>query len=326
MNRRAFFGTLAGSLLAAPLVAEAQQVGVHRVGLLLQASPPPSGTPGLFTVAMRDLGYVEGQNVVIERRWAEGRNERFPTLAAELVALKPDVIVADSTPAALAAKRATANIPIVIVNVSDPVGSGLIASLSRPGGNVTGSTDFGIEIAEKAVEMLHTVAPKATRIAVLLSDNPIHPSQLRGIQDAARKIGLAVLPTMARTDNEFETAFASMGSQGAGAFVLLGGAPFSTDRQVARILELAAKTRLPAAYPGPQWVQAGGLLSYGSSFQYRWRLTASYVAKILNGARPSELPVQQPPEVELWINLKSAKALGLTIPPSLLQRADQVIE
>jgi putative ABC transport system substrate-binding protein len=213
-----------------------------------------------------------------------------------------------------------------MINVSDPVGSGLIASLARPGGNVTGSSDFGTEIAEKAVEMLHTVAPKATRIAVLMSDNPVHPSQLRVIQDAARKIGLAVLPTMVRTDNEFETAFASMGKQGAGAFVLLGGAPFSTDRQVARILELAANTRLPAAYPGRYWVQAGGLLSYGSSFLYRWQLTASYVAKILKGARPSELPVQQPAEVELWINLKTAKALGLTIPPSLLQRADQVIE
>jgi putative ABC transport system substrate-binding protein len=213
-----------------------------------------------------------------------------------------------------------------MINVSDPVGSGLIASLARPGGNVTGPTDFGTETAEKAVDILHTVAPRATRIAVLLSDNPVHPAQLRVIQDAARKIGLAVLPTMAQMDKEFETAFASMGSQGAGAFVQLGGAPFSTDRQVARIVELAAKTRLPAAYPGRLWVQPGGLLSYGSSAQYRWQLTAPFVAKILKGARPSELPVQQPAEVELWINLKTAKALGLTISPSLLQRADQVIE
>ncbi len=208
---------------------------------------------------MRDLGYVEGQNVVFERRWAEGRNERFPTLVAELVALNPDVIVSDSTPAALAARQATASVPIVMINVSDPVGSGLIASLARPGGNVTGPTDFGTETAEKAVDILHTVAPRATRIAVLLSDNPVHPAQLRVIQDAARKIGLAVLP-------------------------------------------------------------------YGSSAQYRWQLTAPFVAKILKGARPSELPVQQPAEVELWINLKTAKALGLTISPSLLQRADQVIE
>ena len=164
--------------------ADAQQGKPYRVGVLVQGSPPPPGTPALFVAAMRDLGYVDGQNVVLDRRWAGGQSERFPALAGELVAVKPDVIVADSTPAAIAVARATSTIPIVMVNVSDPVGSGLVESLARPGRNVTGSTDFGTELAVKAVDLLHTAVPRATRFAVLMSDNPVHPTQLREIQDA----------------------------------------------------------------------------------------------------------------------------------------------
>src|SRR5262245_30638783 len=198
MNRRFFlFGSLL--TLAAPLIAEAQQTKTYRIGFLLQGAPLPGNPPGPLRLALRDLGYIEGQNLTVDSRWAEGRNDRFPSIAAELVSLKPDAILADSTPAALAAKRATAMIPIVMHNVSDPVGSGLVVSLAHPGGNVTGVTDFGSELAMKGVELLHSIVPKATRIAVLMSDNPVHPSQLKLIQDAAQHLGLTVLPTIVRT-------------------------------------------------------------------------------------------------------------------------------
>jgi putative ABC transport system substrate-binding protein len=255
--------------LVAPLAAKAQQAKVYRVGLLMQGSPPPPGSkPGLLLVALRDLGYIEGQNLVVDRRWAEGKNERFPGLAVELVALKPDVIVAASTPGALAAMHATETIPVVMVNVSDPVGSGLVASLARPGGNVTGGTDFGTELAVKAVDLVHAAVPKTTRIAVLMSDNPVHPSQLKEIQDAAKRIGLTILPTMARSSEDFDEAFTSMARRNAGAFILLGGAPFSAERQRDKLLELAAKTKLPAVYPERWFVEGGGLLSYGPSSLY----------------------------------------------------------
>src|SRR5882724_7642988 len=178
IDRRAFIGTVAGALLAAPLAAAAQ-TRVYRVGFLSQASPLPPGEPGFFQPALRALGYIQGQNLILEFRYAEGRNERFPSMAADVVGLKPDVIVADSTPAAIAAKRATTVIPVVFVNVSDPVGTGIVASLARPGGNVTGGTDYGADLAEKDLDLLHELVPKARRIAVLMSDNPVHPLQLK---------------------------------------------------------------------------------------------------------------------------------------------------
>lgn len=298
----------------------------YRLAVLHQGSPPPTGNPGIFLPALRELGYIAGENLVIDWRYAEGKNERFASLAAELVALKPDTIVADSTPTALASMRATATTPKIFVNVSDPVGSGLVATLARPGGNVTGATDFGIELAVKQLDLLHALAPKMTRIAVLMSDNPVHPMQLKVIQDAAKSIGLTVLPTMAKSSEDFEGAFASMASQKAGAFILLGGAPFSTLPHLHKTFELAAKTKLPGMYPGRWFPENGGLMSYGSSYVYRWRLTATYVAQTLKGIKPADLPVQQPTEFELVINLKAAKALGLGIPRSLLQRADQIID
>jgi putative ABC transport system substrate-binding protein len=320
---------LAGALalLIAQFAVVAQQTKVYRLGFLLQGSPPPPGRPPVTLIkALQDLGYVEGRSVLIERRWAEGKNERFPSLVAELIALNPDVIITDTTPGAIAAKRATATIPIVMTNVSDPVGSGIVASLARPGGNVTGVTDSGSDMAVKGVDLVHDVVPKATRIAVLMSDNPVHPAQLRDIQSGAKRIGLTVLPTMARSTEEFEEAFASMARKKAGALILLGGAPFSTERQRDKLVELAARTKLPTMYPGRWWVDAGGLLSYGPNALHRSRLVANYVDKILKGAKPSDLPVQQPSELELVINMKTAKALGLTIPPLLLLRANQVIE
>ena len=319
---------LALVLTLEPLAAEAQQVKVYRVGLLMQSSRPTArGQPGVFAAALLDLGYIEGQNIVFDWRWAEGKNERFSSLATELVALKPDVIVADTTAGLLAAKRATATIPIVMVQAADPVGSGLVASLARPGGNITGAANLESELLGKGVELLHAVVPKATRMAVLMSDdNPVHPSQLMAIQDAARGFGLTVLPTMARSSEDFEQAFRSMAKQKAGALMLLGGAPFNTPANRDKLVELAAKTKLPAMYRARWFVDAGGLLSYGSSPLKHWRLAATYVDKILKGAKPADLPVQQATEFELVINLKTAKALGLTIPPSVLGRADQVIE
>jgi putative ABC transport system substrate-binding protein len=328
VDRRAFIGTLAGGFLAAPLAAEAQQATVYRVGMLRQDSPPaPGSQPLILTRALRDLGYIEGRNIVFYQRWAHGKNERFPSLAAELVALRPDAIVAETTLGTIAAMRATATIPIVMVNVTDPVGSGLVASIARPGGNVTGVSLLATEAGVKGVELLHAVVPKATRMAVLMSENPAHPLSLKAIQDAARLIGLTVLSTVVRSPEELEGAFASITKKNAGALMVLGGAPLgSTPEQREKLVELAAKTQLPTIYTHRMFVSRGGLLSYGPNSVESWTLVATFIDKILRGAKPGDIPVQQPKEFDLAINLKTAKALGLTIPPSLLQRADQVIE
>src|SRR5215510_6961071 len=250
---------LAICLLAEPISAEAQQAKIYRVGVLVQGSPPvPGSQPGPFATAMRDLGYIEGRNIVIDRRWAEGKNERYSSLATELVALKPDVIVADTTPAILAAKRATATIPIVMVLPGDPVGFGLVESLARPGGNVTGVTSLETDLIVKGVEFLHAVVPKAKLMAVLMSDSsPTHPSQVKAIQDAVRGFGLTVLPTMVRSSEDFEEAFRSMAKQKAEALIVLGGLPFSfsasgelgdAGAQAQKLLKLVAKAKLPAIY------------------------------------------------------------------------------
>jgi ABC-type uncharacterized transport system substrate-binding protein len=316
-----------GSIVAGPLMGEAQQRKVYRVGVLLQGSASaPESRPGTLVRALRALGYIEGRNLVLDRRWAEGENERFPSLATELVALKPHAIVAETTPAAIAAKRATATIPIVMVWPADPVDSGLVASLARPGGNVTGMSSLQTELHGKGVELLHAAVPKATRIAALVADNPAHPSQLKTIQDAARGFGLTILPTMVRSSEDFEEAFRSMTKQKAGALIVLGGAPFASPAQRDKLVELAAKAKLPAMYRNRWWVDAGGLMSYGVNPSKIWSLAATYVDKILKGAKPADLPVQEPREFELVINLKTAKALNLSIPPSVLGRADQVID
>src|SRR5215813_6057684 len=327
LGRRRFMATVAGGLLAVPIATEAQQAKVYRVGFLSQSSPPPPGSRlGVFTKAMQDLGYIEGRNIVLDRRWAEGQNARFPSLAAELVALKPEAIVADSTPGAIAAEHATTVIPNVMLNVSDPVGTGIMTSLAKPGGNVTGTTDFGMAMAVKDVELLHELVPKAARIAVLMSDNPVHPLQLKLVQEAAKSIGLAALPAMVKTEADLDTAFASMVRQKAGAAMWLGGAPFSTPLQIDQLLELAAKAKVPMLYPSRGWLARGGLMSYVPTYEETYGKAAIFVDKILKGAKPSDLPIEQPTKFELVINLKTAKALGLTVPPSLLARADEVIE
>ena len=261
---------------------------------------------------------------MVDWRSAEGNNDRYSSLAAELVALKPDVIVADTTPAILAAKRATATIPIVMVTPADPVGSGLVKSLARPGGNVTGVTSLEADLIVKGVDFLHAVVPKAKLMAVLMSDNPTHPSQVKAIQDAVRGFGVTVLPTMVRSSDDFEAAFSSLAKQKAEALIVLGGPPFSSSAQRGKLLGLAAKTKLPGIYRTRNWVVEGGLMSYGHDNLKNWSLAATYVDKILKGAKPADLPVQQPTEFELVINLKTAKTLGLTIPPSVLALADRV--
>jgi putative ABC transport system substrate-binding protein len=325
MDRRTFIQCFAG-ILAAPLVAGAQAPAKsYRVGWLDPVTPTTSRVLfDPFKKELNALGYVEGQNLVLDIRYAEGEIARLPALAAELVALKPDVIVASTTNAALAAKQATKTIPIVFTFVSDPVGAGIVSSLARPGGKVTGVTDFGVELAAKTVEMIRAVAPQVSRAAVLTSENPSHPAQLKVMQDAAKSAGFTLVPTVASTPDDLERAFASLPQKNVGALIVLGGAPHAAQRE--EIAALAIKHRTPTIFLTRFYVDAGGLLSYGASIQDSYIVPAIYVDKILRGTKPADLPIVQPTKFELVINLKTAKALGITIPQSLLLRADEVIQ
>jgi putative ABC transport system substrate-binding protein len=320
---------MAGGLLAAPLVAEAQQaVKVARIGHL---SPDLAARTHLYEAlrqGLRDLGYVEGRNVVIEIRDAEGKLERLPALAAELVALKVDVIVTAGTPAALAAKQATRTVPIVSAGVSDPVASGLITSLARPGGNVTGLSTFAPELVGKCLELLKQAVPGVSRVAVLREPGGLgertDKEMLKAADGATRALGVRLQVVEAQGPADFDRAFSDMTRVRAGALTVLPSNMFNTERR--RLVDLAAKNRLPAVYERREFVDAGGLMSYGSNFADLFRRAASYVDKILKGAKPADLPIEQPTRFELVINLKTAKALGLTIPQPLLLRADEVIQ
>ena len=326
MDRRAFIGILAGGLLAAPLAAEAQPAGkVPRIGFLFSGASGPAREVDTFRQGLRDLGYIEGQNIAIEYRFAGGQVERLPELAAELVRLKLDVIVAPYTPPALAAKRATSTIPIVFAVVADAVGAGLIANFARPGRNITGLTSSSAELGGKRLELLKQVVPKASRVAVLY--NPADRSNvlvLKQLQESAPTLALTLQPLEVREPREFEGAFLAMTRERAHAMFGTPGVLTFEHRKV--LVDLAAKRRIPAMWGHRQFVDAGGLMSYAVNVYDQIRQTAVYVDKILKGAKPADLPVEQPTTFELVINLKTAKALGLTIPPSLLQRADQVIE
>ena len=326
IDRRTFIGIVAGGLLAAPLASFAQQlVKVHRVAWL-QTGPLGSAQEFIDDTkkALRDLGYIEGKTIVFEFRSAEGKPERLPGASAELVALKPDVIVAGATPGTRAAQQATATIPIVMIGVADPVGARFVASLARPGGNITGVANLGLDMAAKPLEMLHSVVPKATRIAVLAPDNPAIPALVNSIVEAAKSLGLTVLPTTVTSLEEIEKEFASMAKQKAQALVVISDRITFVHRK--RIADLAAETKLPAIYQYAEQVEAGGLLSYGPNPRNLHRIVAGYIDKILKGAKPADLPVQQPTEFELAINKKTAKALGITFPPEILLRANTVIE
>jgi putative ABC transport system substrate-binding protein len=323
MDRRAFIGILAGGLLAAPLAAEGQQTGkIYRLGFLRGGPPLEAYVEGLRE-GLRERGYVDGQNVVVEYRSTDGGFDQLPQLAEELVRSKVDIILASAAPAALAAKKTTASVPIVFVGIYDPVEIGLVPNLVRPGGNMTGLATNVIDFAGKRLELLRGIVPKLRRVAVIWQPaNPSNANQLKGAQVAARTLGVQLMPVSVQEPNDFDSAFTTVrGTDG----VLMLESPFFTTHR-ARLAELALRSRLPAVYGQKEYVEAGGLISYGTDFQDLWRRAATYVDKILKGAKPGDLPVEQPTKFELVINLKTAKALGLTIPPSLLQRADQVIE
>jgi putative ABC transport system substrate-binding protein len=326
-TRREFVGALAVALLAVPRAAQGQTPAkVPRIGFLsvLSLTDNPHDLEA-FQQGLRELGYVEGQNIAIEYRFAEGRPERLPALAAELVRLKVDVIVTAAPAAPEAAQRATNTIPIVFAVVGDPVAVGLVASVARPGGNITGLSSMAPEVVGKQLELLKEVAPKISRMAVLQNpSNQAHPPTLRQAEGAARTLGVQLHIVQAGTPAEIEAAFATMSSQRAGGVLVLRDSFFLAQR--AQIAALAAKDRLPSVYGLKEQAEAGGLMAYGASTPPMYRRAATYVDKILKGAKPADLPVEQPTKFELVINLKTAKALGLTIPQSLLQRADEVIQ
>jgi ABC-type uncharacterized transport system substrate-binding protein len=317
--------TLALGVLTAPLIAEAQPpTHVHRIGYLLGTTREQEPLLEVFLEAMRALGYVEGQNLVIEYRAAEGQYERLPALAAELVQLKVDVLLAVNTPGALAAKQATMTIPIVMLGVGDPVGSGLVASLARPGGNVTGVASLQTDLVGKELEFLKAVRPTVSRVAVLWNPaNPAHARHVRAAEVAAQALGVQLHLVEARDPEAFDGAFAAMTSAHAGALLVLGDALVFEHRK--RLAELAVTSRLPTMHNLRPYVEAGGLMAYGPSTLELRRRAAVYVDKILKGAKPADLPVEQPTKYALIINLKTAEALGLTIPPTVLFQATEVI-
>jgi len=325
-TRRTFIGTLAGGLLAAPLAADAQQArGMRRIGWLSPASAA-EGLPNLeaLRAGLRELGYVEGQNITIEARWADGRSERLPQLAAELVRLPVDVLCTAGSPASGAAKQATSTIPIVFANVAFPDQTGLVASYPRPGGNITGVAFIGPEYG-KRLELLKEARPRLSRVALIY--NPDNPGSVLAFQETQRwatALGVRLEPHKFRGPHDFENVFGAIAGKRPDALMTTADPLIASYR--ARIVDFAAKNRLLSMYPTPDFVVAGGLMFYGGSIPEMYRRAAVYVDRILKGAKPADLPVEQPVKFDMVINLKTAKALGLTIPPSLLQRADGVIQ
>ncbi len=313
-------------LLAAPLAAQAQEAArVYRVGFLSPGSPGP--TIHAFREGLREVGYVEGRSLIIEARFAEGRSERLPELVAEVIRLKVDVLVVGSTLGALAAKRATTTVPIVFAGLIDPVAPGIVASLARPGGNITGVT-FGIGgagFAGKWVELLKEAIPEVSRVAALWnSANPASAPSVRELQAAARTLNVRLDALDAGDVTKLDRAFAAIGTSGARGVIVMADPFFFSNR--AKLVQFAASKRLPAVYFVKDFVDIGGLMSYGSSLGDSYRRAATYVDKILKGAKPADLPIDQPTRFELVINMKTAKTLGLTIPQSVLIRADEVIQ
>ena len=326
-NRRKLLVALGASALAAPLAAFAQQQQskVARIGLLdpTSASSYAKWREALIT-GLRELGYVEGKNIFIEYRWAEGNYERLPGQAAELVQMKVNVIVAAGAPAIQAAQQATTTIPIVMLRIGDPVGLGFVASLSRPGRNITGLSNMNPEVMSKYLELLLAAVPKLSRVTVLANPgNPTHPDFLKRFHPAGRANGVTISPAQASAAREIETAFGAMKQERTGALIVLPDSVFYA--QARRIAELAAQHRLPTMFFTREPVESGGLMSYGQNAAEHYYRAATYVDKILKGAKPGDIPVEQPTKFELVINMKTAKALGLTM-QDLLFRADQVIE
>ena len=327
IDRRAFLGTLAGGFLAAPLVVEAQTAAkVYRIGLL--GGTPTTAEPHLwegFFQEMRERGYVEGRNTIFDGRWSGDHTERLPGLAAELVQLKVDVIVAGAAPAPEAAQRATSTIPIVMAYHPDPIGVGLVSSLASPGKNITGMSVRSPELVGKQLQLLREAVPGISRVALLSSlALPSNALVVKEAQVAARSLKVPLQVLQVRAPDDLTPAFSAMTKDRADGFIVLGGSIFFAERT--RIAKLAAQSRLPSIYAVRQFTEAGGLMAYGPSIRDSLRRAATYVDRILKGAIPGNLPIEQPTKFELVINLKTAKALGLTIPPSVLARADQVIQ
>jgi ABC-type uncharacterized transport system substrate-binding protein len=327
MRRRDLIIFLASAMAAWPLAARAQQKVMPVIGVLSTASSGPSSA--LFMVAfsqgLSEAGYVEGQNLAIEYRWAEDHYDRLPALAADLVGRKVDLIVAGSPPGAFAAKAATSTIPIVFRGGGDPVGDGLVASLARPGGNLTGVSVLATEVTAKRFELLSELVPRAGVIALLVNPNSQSAERvIQEVQQAARAKGVQLSVLKASTESEIDAAFASLVELGAGA-LLVGADPFLSGRRE-QLVALASRHAIPSIYAWREFAASGGLISYGASLTSAFRLLGTYAGKVLKGAKPADLPVQQPTTFELVINLRTAEALGLTVPQSMLMHADEVIE
>jgi putative ABC transport system substrate-binding protein len=330
-TRRKLIIAIGGGALAAPFGSFAQQQGkVWRIGFLGGRSRSTTSKPDIFYDAfvqgLRELGYVEGQNLVVEWRFADGNYERLPSLASELVNLKVDVLVAHATPPGQALQRATNTIPIVVASMNDPVGAGLVESLGRPGKNITGTSNMGNDLGPKQVELLKNLIPALSRIAVLLNPGSVgHAKYYKNVQSAAQRLGIKVLRVDARTSEEIERGLAAMAREHADALIVVPDS-FLTGQRASMIADLAVKYRLPSMGPHTEDAVAGLLMSYGPSAVDVYRRAAAYVDKIVKGANPRDLPVEQPMKLESAINLKTAKALGIKIPQSIFLRADKVIE
>jgi putative tryptophan/tyrosine transport system substrate-binding protein len=324
VKRRELLMALGGAVTY-PLATHAQQKAMPVIGVLSPASGPFSMMVTAFRQGLSEAGYVEGKNLVIEYRFAEGHYDRLPALAADLVGRKVDLIIANSPPAALAAKSATSTIPIVFRGGTDPVGDGLVASLARPGGNLTGVSFVPDELTAKRLELLSELVPRARVIALLVNPNNENADRIiRDVQEAARTKGLQLHVLKASSESEINSAFASLVQLHVDALVVAGD-PFLSSRRE-QLVALASRHAVPSIYTWREFAEAGGLISYGASLTSAFRLVGIYAGKILKGAKPADLPIEQPTKFELVINLKTATALGLTVPQSLLQRADEVIE
>ena len=328
MNNKKITGLVLGALLfALSFVAEAQQPAkVPRIGFLGNSTAAlEANLIGPFREGLRDLGYVEGRSILIEYRWAEGKYERFPALIAELIALKVDVIVTAGTPATQAFRKATTSVPLVMVAVGDPVGTGIVASLGRPGGNITGLSSIAPELEGKRLELLREVSPKLSHVAVFWNPvNAFQMSAMKQVRAAAQAMRINVLPLAVGKAEELEGAFAAIVKERPDALFILADRIYLHNRE--RMMDFAAKNRLPSVNAYRELVEAGGLMSYGPSYEAMHRRAATFVDKILKGAKPADLPVEQPATFELVVNLKAARARGVKIPQSVLLRADRVIE
>jgi putative tryptophan/tyrosine transport system substrate-binding protein len=326
MKRREFITLIGGVAVVWSFAVRAQQAKIPRIGYLTdEVIPGPFYSRELILSVLLELGYLDGRNIVIEYRSSEGRDDHLSALAAELVRLHVDIILAIGTAAALAAKSATQRIPIVFARAADPIASGVVTGLSRPGGNITGVTDIMIELAAKRLELLKQALPGLTRVAVLFDEGfPTSDLELKEVEAAAKSLDVRVHPVAIRRSAELEAAFTELMKQSPGA-LFVGATPF-LNAQFRRVMELVSSHHLPTVFWRREYVEAGGLMSYGTNYREMYRTSVGYLDRILKGAKPADLPVQQPTRFELVINLKTAKALGITIPPLIIERADEVIE